>query len=136
MSFCDTANLGFTLHLCDEIRVHRVECRVQSHTCGRVRRFAARMAGAHYDDIAFLIENLYLPMQNVEKMRSRISSVTTSPVNSSKADKLSYKSSSIISCGTFSPRASHPRCRALIAFRIAAFCLAFVRTESFDSSLC
>ena len=74
------------LYLRDQIRIHGVQRRTQSHPCSGVRGFAAGMACADYDNVVLLIEHRYFPMQNVEKMRPRISSVTTSPVSSSNAD--------------------------------------------------
>ena len=85
MPFGDAADRRIARHLRDQIRIHRVQRRVQTHTRGRVRRFTAGMTGAHNHDIVCLVKHRYFPIQNVEKFVPRISSVTTSPVNSFSA---------------------------------------------------
>ena len=85
----DASNGGIARHLRDQIRVHRVERGCAPHARGRMRRFASGMTCADNDYIVGLVEHRYLPIQNVEKIRPRISSVVISPVNSFSADRLS-----------------------------------------------
>src|SRR5262249_436503 len=106
-------------HLSDEVRIHRVESGMKAHTRCSMSRLAAGVSGPYHDDIVLFIEHTYFPTQKLEKMRSNISSVTTSPVNSSKACKARYISSSTISWGTPSLRADSATSSAPLALATA-----------------
>ena len=98
MTFGDTADRRIARHLGDQIHIHRVQRRLQTHSRGCVRRFTAGMTRTHNHDVVFFVKHhSYFPIQNVEKILPRMSSVTTSPVNSSSAASARYRSNKIIS---------------------------------------
>jgi len=98
MTFSDSANGGIARHLSYKIQVKREKRRSRSEPgCGRCG-LTSSVTATDYDHIKRLIENhktsllfemptnadSHLPMQNVEKIRPRISSVVVSPVISPK----------------------------------------------------
>src|SRR5689334_21530426 len=107
MAFGDSANSRVARHLSDQVRVHRVKGSLKTHACRRVCRLTSGVSRTNNDDIVLLVKHVdYFPMQNVEKILSRISSVTTSPVNSPRASSARYKSIKIISWGICDSRLS------------------------------
>src|ERR1051326_6425984 len=59
MTLCNSADCRIARHLRDQIRVHRVKGCIQPHASGRMRGFAARMAGTDNDNVIALVEHLF-----------------------------------------------------------------------------
>src|SRR6476659_841246 len=94
MAFGNTADRRIARHLCDTGRIHRQEERGCAHPGGRQRGFAARMPPADDDHVKPLRHGVipYFPIQNVEKICSKTSSVVMAPVISPRASAAARRS--------------------------------------------
>src|SRR6187200_1190521 len=101
MSLGNTADRWIARHLSDTGRIHRQEERLCAHPGGRQRGLAARMPPADHDDVKRLRHGVipYFPIQNVEKIFSKTSSVVMAPVISPRASAAARRSTATSSFG-------------------------------------
>jgi len=114
--------------------------RAQPHPRSGMRRFAARVTAPTTTTIVFLVVHLGFLMvislcKNVAKIRSRMSSVTTSPVKFVQRRQCLIKIQERHLMRTFRPRASEAAFILVMPLASASCCRAFVNTSSSASSV-
>jgi hypothetical protein len=59
MALRNPADGGIARHLCDQVGVHRIQRRCQTHPGRRVRGFTTRVAGPHYNHIVVFVVHAF-----------------------------------------------------------------------------